>query len=67
MEVFGCEAFQLGWEQALLDPSACVFSGPDDYDALNKIENNNYDLEYCALKEKLNVTFTEELEDEIET
>ena len=35
MEFSGCETFRLGWEQALLDPSARVFSSPKDYDALN--------------------------------
>ena len=67
MKVSGCEAFQLGWEQALLDPSASIFVGLDDYDALNQIENKNYDLEYNMSKENLNVTFTKELEDEIKT
>ena len=51
----------------MLDPSACAFAGLDGYDALNQIENKNYDLEYYVLKDNLNVTFTEELEDETET
>ena len=51
----------------MVDPSARVFTGPDYYDALNQIENKNYDLEYYVSKENLNVTFTEELEDETET
>ena len=66
MEVSSCETFRLGWEQALTDPSARIFSGPDEYDALNKIESNNYDLEYYASKENLTVTFPEELDDEAE-
>ena len=67
MEVSGCKAFWLGWEQALLDPLARVFAGPDDYDALKQIENKNYDLEYYVSTENLNVTFAEELEDETKT
>ena len=67
MIVFGCEAFHLGWEKALLDPLARDFTGPDDYDALNKVENNNYDLEYYLMKEKLTVAFAEKLEDKTET
>ena len=67
MEVSGCEAFRLGQEQALLDPSARVFVVPDDYDALNQIENKNCDLEYYVSKENLIVNFVEELEDETET
>ena len=53
MEVSGCEAFRLRWEQAFLDPSAHVFVGSDDYDALNQIENKNYDIEYYMSKENL--------------
>ena len=49
-----------------MDPSARIISGPDEYDALNKIESKNYDLEYYALKENLTVTFAEELDDEAE-
>ena len=67
MEVFGCEAFRLGWEQALSDPSERVFTGPDDYDALNKVESRNYDPEYYVSKENLVVTFVEELKDETKT
>ena len=66
MEVSSCETFRLGWEQALSDPSTRVISGPDEYDALNKIEGKNYDLDYYASKENLTVTFTEEFEDEAE-
>jgi hypothetical protein len=66
MEVSSCETFRLGWEQALLDPSARTISGPDEYDALSKIESGNYDLEYYASKENLAVTFAEEYEDETE-
>ena len=67
MEVSGYKTFRLGWEQALLDPSACAFAGPDDYDALNQNENKNYDLEYYVSKENLNMIFVKELEDEIKT
>ena len=66
MEVSSCETFRLGWEQALTDPSARIFSSPDEYDAINKVESNNYDLEYYASKENLTVTFAEELDDEVE-
>ena len=48
-------------------PSAHDFIGPDDYDALNRVENNNYDLEYYVTKENLTVAFADELEDETET
>ena len=44
-----------------------IFTSLDDYDALNKVEIRNYDLEYYVSKENLVVTFTKELEDEIET
>ena len=44
-----------------------IFTGLKDYDALNKVESNNYDMEYYVSKENLVVTFTEELKDEIET
>ena len=67
MEVNGCKAFRLGWEQGLLDPSTQIFSGPEEYDALNKIERKNYDLDHYMSKENLAVTFVEELEDETET
>ena len=50
----------------MIDPSARIFSGPDEYDALNKIESKNYDLEYYASKENLTVTFAEEFDDEAE-
>ena len=40
--------------------------GPEKYDALNKIEGKNYDLDYHASKENLTVTFAEELDDETE-
>ena len=66
MEVSSCETFRLGWEQALSDPSARVISSPEKYDALNKIEAKNYDLDYYASKENLTVTFAEEFEDEAE-
>ena len=66
MEVSSCETFRLGWEQALSDPSVRIISGPEEYDALNKIEGKNYDLDYYASKENLTVTFAEELEDEAE-
>ena len=51
----------------MLNPSACIVSGPEEYDALNKIEGKNYDLDYYATKENLVVAFAEELKDEIET
>ena len=66
MEVSSCETFRLGWEQALSDPSTRIISGPEEYDALNKIVGKNYDLDYYASKENLMVTFAEELEDEAE-
>ena len=66
MEVSGCETFRLGWEQALTDPSARIILGPEEYDALNKIEGKNYDLDYYISKENLTVTFAEELDDETE-
>ena len=66
IEVFSYETFRLGWEQALTDPSARIISGPEEYDALNKIEGKNYDLDFYALKENLMVTFAEELEGEAE-
>lgn len=66
MEVSGSEAFRLGWEQALMDPSARLISGPEEYDALNHVEEKNYDLDYYAAKENLMVSFAEELEDEAE-
>ena len=51
----------------MLDPLACIISGLEEYDALNKIEGKNYDLDYYASKENLVVNFAEELDDEIET
>ena len=50
----------------MTNPSARIISGPEEYDALNKIEGKNYDLDYYASKENLIVTFTEELDDETE-
>ena len=50
----------------MTDPSALIIFGPDEYDALNKIESKNYDLEYYASRENLTVTFAEELDDEAE-
>ena len=67
LEIFGCDAFHLRWKQALLDPSACDFTNPEDYDALNKVESNNYNLDYYVLKENLAVTFVEELEVDTKT
>ena len=67
MEISGYKAFRLGWEQALTDPSAPIFSGPEEYDALNKIEGGNYDLDFYATKENLGVAFAKEMEDETET
>ena len=67
MEVSSCETFCLGWEQALLDPSARVFSGPEEYNALNKVESKNYDLDHYVLKENLAVTFVKELKEKTET
>ena len=66
MEVSSCETFRLGWEQALMNPSARVISSLEEYDSLNKIEGKNYDLDYYASKENLTVTFAEELDDETE-
>ena len=67
MEISGSEAFRLGWEQAMTEPSARLFCGPDEYDALNKIERRNYDLDFYARKENLRVTFVEEMEEETES
>ena len=64
MEIFGSEAFRLGWEQAMTEPSARLFCGPDKYDALNKIEGRNYDLDFYVRKENLGMTFTKEMEEE---
>ena len=47
--------------------SACDFTSLKDYDALNKVESNNYGLEYYVSMENLAVTFSEELEEETET
>ena len=66
-EIFGCEALPLGWEQALLYPVQWSFSSLEDYDNLNRVENNNYDLEYYVSKENLGVDFAEELDEETET
>ena len=66
MEISSSEAFHLGWEQAMTEPSALFFSGPDEYDALNKIEGRNYDLDFYVRKENLGVTFAEEMEEETE-
>ena len=66
MEVSSCETFRLGWEQALMNPSARVISSPEEYDSLNKIEGKNYDLDYYASKENLTVTFAKELDDKTE-
>ena len=43
------------------------FSSPEDYDNLNQVESNNYDLEYYVSKENLGVNFTKELDEETET
>ena len=67
MEISGSEAFRLGWEQAMTEPSARLFSGPDEYDVLNKIEGRNYDLHFYVRKENLRVTFAEEIEEETES
>ena len=66
-EISGCEAFRLGSEQALLDPLQWSFSGPVDYDNLNRVKSNNFDLEYYATKENLGVDFIDELNEETET
>ena len=66
-EISNCEAFHLTWEQALLDPLLRNFIGPEDYDKLNRVECNNYNLEYYAAKENLGVDFTDELDEETET
>ena len=67
MEISGCEAFYLGWEQALTDHSEHIFSGPEEYDALNKIEGGNYDMDFYVMKENMEVTFADEMEDETES
>ena len=67
MEISSCEAFRLGWEQALTDPLARIFSSPKEYDALNKIESGNYDLDFYVMKENLGVAFADEMEDETES
>ena len=67
MEISGSEAFRLGWEQAMTEPSARLFCGPEEYDALNKIEGRNYDLDFYARKENMRVTFVEEMEEETES
>ena len=51
MEILGYEAFCLGWEQILTNPLARIFSSPEEYDALNKIESGNYDLDFYVTKE----------------
>ena len=66
-EISGCEAFRLGSEQALLDPLQWSFSGPVDYDNLNRVKSNNSDLDYYATKENLGVDFIDELNEETET
>ena len=63
-EISSCEAFQLGWELALLDSAACIFSSPDAFDAANQVEVNNYELECYISKENLEVDFVKELNDE---
>ena len=67
LEVSSYEAFRLRWDQALSDRSTCVFSGPDEYNDLNKVERNHYDLEYYVSKENLTVAFADKLEDETKT
>ena len=64
MEISGSEAFHLGWEQDMIEPSVRLFSRPDEYDALNKIEGRNYDLDFYVRKENLGMTFTKEMEEE---
>ena len=44
----------------MTEPSVHLFSGRDEYDALNKIEGPNYDLDFYVRKENLRVTFAEE-------
>ena len=51
----------------MLVPSAHDFTSPEDYDDFNKVESNNYDLDYYVSKENLAVTFAEELEDKNKT
>ena len=67
MKILGYEAFCLGWEQILTNPLARIFSSPEEYDALNKIESGNYDLDFYVSKENLGVVFADEMEDEIES
>ena len=66
-EISGYEAFRLGQKQALLDPLQRSFFGPEHYDDLNRVDSNNYDLEFYATKKNLGVDFTEELDEETET
>ena len=66
-EVSSCEAFRLGWEHAILDPSTCHFFGPQAFDPANRVESNNYDLDHYVTKKGLGVDFAEELDEETET
>ena len=63
-EVSSCEAFFLGWEQALLNPKARDFTDPEAFGVSNKVETNNYDLEHYISKENLVVDFAEKLHGE---
>ena len=63
-EISSCEAFQLGWEQALLDLTAHDFSGLNAFNVANQVEVNNYELEYYISKKNLKVDFVEELKNE---
>lgn len=66
-EVSDCKAFRLGWEQALLDPLVHNFFDPKAFDAVNRVESNNYNLDYYVTKENLGVNFAEKLKEETET
>ena len=63
-EVSICETFHLGQEHALLDPLAHDFFGPEAFDAANRVDINNYDLDYCIAKKHLEVDFVKELDGE---
>ena len=54
----------MGWEHALLDSKSCDFFDLEAFDATNKVETKNYDLEYYVSKENLGVEFVEELDGE---
>lgn len=67
MEISGCEAFRLSWDQALMDPSARRFSNPEAFDAISNVEPKNYNFDYYIERENLAVPFVDELEEATET